>query len=184
MGKKRTPELTVAQDELIPSEPPKKERPAREDYDLAEMYAKRLYPIPPEGIEDRHKRERDGAIRTALKHFSDLCGNGAKRKGYVVYAYAEVYLAWEALYEKYLDEQDTGLWNHPPTLLGVAYGANPWIESWRAEVMSNLPPVYESYLHDAYVKKYAHVLRAFGFKYGATGQPNRLSRETVEELGL
>jgi hypothetical protein len=120
----------------------------------------------------------------ALKHFSDLCGNGAKRKGYKVYTYSEVYLAWEALYERYLDEQDTGIWKHPPTLLGVAYGATPWIETWRKEITENIPPVWDSYSHDSYIKKYAYVLRTVGFKYGAVGQTNRLSLEEVTELGL
>jgi hypothetical protein len=169
-------------DEVAPEE--KKQRPRNEAYDLAELYAERLYPTPPEGVEDRHKRQRDGAIRQALKHFSDLCGQGARRKGYTVYSYKEVYLAWETLYEKYLDEQDTGAWRNPPTLLGVAYGANPWIETWRAEIMQNIPPVWETYLHDIYVKKYANVLKLFGFKYGAVGQPNRLTAEDIEVLGL
>lgn len=161
-----------------------KERPVREDYVLATLYAEKLFPTPPDGVEDRHGRQREGAVRMALRHFSDLCGNGARKKGFVVYSYAEVYLAWCALYEKYLDEQDTGAWRSPPTLLGVAYGASPWIETWRKEIMDNLPPIYDSHSHDVYIKKYAHVLREFGFHYGATGQPNRLSQEEVAELGL
>lgn len=182
MGTQSTAEL-AEQLELVP-DTPKKERPVREDYVLATLYAEKLFPTPPEGVEDRHGRQRDGAVRMALKHFSDLCGNGAKKKGYKVYAYAEVYLAWEALYEKYLDEQDTGAWRNPPTLLGVAYGSNPWIETWRKTIMDEMPPVYESFMHDSYVKKYAHVLREFGFRYGATDQPNRLRRDEVAELGL
>lgn len=182
MGKERTAELTE-QLELVP-DAPKKERPVREEYVLATLYAERLFPTPPEGVEDRHGRQREGAVRMALKHFSDLCGNGARKKGFVVYSYAEVYLAWCALFEKYLDEQDTGAWRNPPTLLGVAYGANPWIDTWRKEIMDNIPPIYYSYDHDSYVRKHAHVLREFGFHYGATDQPNRLPREEVAELGL
>src|SRR5512139_1463973 len=124
-------ELTVVLDavqpewnELVESVPvvkkPSKERPASEDAQIAWLYATKLYPYPVEdGDEDIFKRERNGAFVQARKHLSELCGKIADSKGYRKYDYSEVYLAWEALYEKYLSEQDTGAWKNPPTLLGV-----------------------------------------------------------------
>lgn len=51
-------------------------------------------------------------------------------------------------------------------------------------IMDNLPPVYDSSSHDAFVLERAKILKSLGFEYRCENQPGRLSSEQLMKCGL
>lgn len=112
-----------------------------------------------------------------IKHLYELCRpkNGGK-----AYLPQDVIGCWRNLRS---DESVAGFRMDDAKLITVLKGNPPYIERW-TEWMMDLPPVYESYGHDKAVRDRADFLRRHDFHYGATGLPNRLTAEAVQELGL
>jgi hypothetical protein len=73
----------------------------------------------------------------------------------------------------------------------VTKGSPAYLVQFKDSIMSNMPAVYDSHSHDAYVLKNARLLKKLGFKYNGWSRPedseeggSRLRYSVVEQLGL
>jgi hypothetical protein len=63
-------------------------------------------------------------------------------------------------------------------------GSPCYLQQFDQWITDNLPAVYESSAHDAYVMKYGSFLKSLGFVYRVENQPGRLTTEQLIECGL
>lgn len=132
----------------------------------------------PDGV--AHPKERADMLTKTLAGLSRLCGLSAKQHGWPVYDLTLVYLSWMALCDRAICED----WGNLPSIEKIrksySKDGKPWIEAWPKMVLSNVPPVWDSQLHDDYVRQNAPMLRLVGFQY----KGKRLLDSELEELGL
>jgi len=117
-----------------------------------------------------------------MKHLSMLCGKKAKASGETVYEVEDVVEAFKAL------KQEMDALGYGCNLLTLLKGA-PKRHIDRLLELPEMPPVWDSSAHDAFVRKYAKRLSKAHWHYSwATPEQqideSRLTYQEAQELGL